>query len=70
MRARIAVLVDAVTEARETFAERNPLPDDRGDIAIHQRLHELRGQNPGAAMFGAFSTPRGRRSWHHKDSIR
>ena len=37
-RAGIAVLVDAVTEAGEAFAERDPLADERRDIAIGQRL--------------------------------
>ena len=47
------MLVDAVTEAGETLAERDTLPDDRSDIAIRQRFDELRRENPGTAVFWA-----------------
>jgi len=53
VRARITMLVDAVTEARKALAQRNALPDDRSHIAIDQRLDELRRQNSGTAMLGA-----------------
>ncbi len=54
MGARIAELVDAMTEAREALAERNALPDHGSHIAIDQRPHELRGEDARPAVFWAF----------------
>ena len=53
-RAGIAMLVDAMTKAREAFAERDALADDGGDLAIGERLQKLRRQHAGAAVLRAF----------------
>ena len=54
MGARIAELVDAVTEAGEALAERNTLPDHGSHIAIDQRPHQLRCEDAGATVFWTF----------------
>ena len=70
MSARIAELVDAVTEAREALAERNALPDDGSHIAIDQRpARAVLRERPLRRALG-LSAPPGRQSSHHRDLIR
>lgn len=58
LRAGIAALVDAMAEAGKTLAERDALAHHRLDVAVDQRLHELRGQHAGPPCFGPFSAAR------------
>ena len=53
MGTRIAALVDAVAEAGKTFAQCDPLADDRLDVLVDQRSHQPRSQHARAAVLGA-----------------